>query len=280
MTDPTAISDGRSWRIGCQARPWLQTLSPDDFTARLAETAGEIAVARYTGFETALARLPLDDPKGFSDILATAGGITLCGAHAGGRWWASDVTDDIESLASRAALLPAVGCDQLVVSLQATPENPTDQHLVHIADNLARLGQACRAAAGVKVAFHNHAGELADNARILTAIVDRCDPDDVQLAADIGWVAYAGVDVAEFIRRFGTRLGYLHVRDITRNNEFIEVGRGVLDYPQILDALTAVGYSGWLVVESEFSDTWQGEQTPKETVNAQIQGLLRLLQAP
>ncbi len=261
------------WPIGCQTRPWLQTMSPEAFTGRLPATIGHIAAAGFTGFEAPLLRLPLESPTDLRRMLAASGGMQLCGAHAGGRWGDSDVGAHIESLTRRAAGLPEVGCSRLVVSLQDAPARPTEQDLKCITENLGALGRSCRQAAGVRVGFHNHAAELADDSRILAAIVDRCDPEDIQLAADLGWVAYAGVDVGAFVDRFGHRLAYLHLRDITPENHFVEVGRGTLDYQKILRGLAAERFEGWLVAESEFSRTWQGEKAPEATVRAQIEGI-------
>ncbi len=261
------------WRVGCQTRPWLQTMAPDDFTSGLPATIGYIADAGFTGVEAPLIRLPLESSGEFRRMLAASGGIGLCGAHAGGRWTDPDMAAHIESLTRRAAALPEVGCSQLVVSLQDAPAHPTEADMTCITENLGALAESCRRAAGIRVGFHNHAAELADDAQILAAIVDRCDPDDIQLAADIGWVAYAGVDVGAFIHRFGDRLAYLHLRDITPEKHFVEVGRGNLDYPEILRALAAERFDGWLVAESEFSATWEGEKTPEATVAAQIKGI-------
>lgn len=261
------------WQVGCQTRPWLQTMSPEDFTSHLPATISHIAEAGFSGFEAPLIRLPLESSSTFRRMLAASGGIRLCGAHAGGRWWVPDIAAHIETLTRRAAALPEVGCSQLVVSLQEAPAHPTEEDLTCIAANLGALAESCRRAAGVRVGFHNHAAELADDARILAAIVDRCDPDDIQLAADLGWVAYAGVDVRAFIHRFGDRLAYLHLRDITPEKHFVEVGRGALDYPGLLRALEAEQFDGWLVAESEFSATWAGEKTPEATVAAQFTGI-------
>lgn len=277
MSDQHPSPGTSGWPIGAQARPWLQSWGAEDFAARLGDVMAQIATIGFAGFETALKVLPLDEPEAFLEKAAAAGGIVLCGAHAGGRWWDPSAAETVGSLAAQAARLPALGCNRIEVSMQAAPHALTDEQLQVMAENLTRLGQACRAAGDVRVAFHNHASELADDARVIAAIVERCDPVDVQLGTDLGWVAHAGIDLIEFVERFGSRLAYLHVRDVTSTGEFVEMGRGVLNYRGIFDALEAVGYHGWLVAESELSPIWRGSTDPDETAAAQIQGLRDLL---
>ena len=271
--------DGR-WPLGCQARPWLQTLGREALKARLPEVMVQIAAIGFSGFETALDCLPLDDPEAFHEASARANGLVLCGAHTGGKWWDAAGAESIAPLVDRARRLPALGCRRLVVSMQPLPPGATDEQIDRVAETLEQLGRACRQAADVDVAFHNHAAELADDARVIGAIVERCAA--VGLGADLGWVAHAGMDVAAFLRRFGRRIAYLHVRDVTEfgpQGGFVEVGRGVLDYGAILGALDAVGYAGWLVAESEFTEHWRGATDPRETARAQFGGLRAALAA-
>ncbi|WP_157181367.1 sugar phosphate isomerase/epimerase family protein [Actinopolymorpha alba] len=264
------------WSVGCQARPWLQTLGDAGLTARLGEVMGEIGRIGYAGFETALRCLPVREPRAFAEMSEWAGGLVLTGAHAGARWWDPDDASAVDAHVAQASLLPALGCHRLVVSINALPARPSESQLDQLAASLTRLGRACREAAGVEVAVHNHAREIADGARVISAIVERCPAEDITLGADLGWVAYAGMDVPEFVERFGSRLAYLHLRDVTDHSTgpaFTEIGRGRLDMGAILRALRNVGYTGWIVVESEFSDTWQGAELPEETARAQLAGL-------
>lgn len=235
-----------------------------------------IAEIGFAGFETTIACLPLDDPATFAETSARANGLVLCGAHATGAWWDPASAADIAPLVAQASRLPALGCRRLVVSMQHLPSPQTDDHLRHTAALLSQLGRACRAAGDVQLVFHNHAAELADDARVIAAIVDRCLPEDVSLGPDLGWVAHAGLDVPAFLHRFAARIAYLHLRDVTTPGPlgaFLEVGRGTLPYPDILRALAAANFDGWLVAESELGDTWRGLTDPEETIRAQLQGL-------
>jgi len=264
-----------TWLLGCQARPWLQAMGPETFAANLPDVMRQIATIGYRGFETALAQLPLDAPERFAAWRQEAGGLALAGAHAGGKWWEPGAAETVVAVAEKAAALPALGCDRLVVSGAGIPLPASDDDLATFTDNLAALGRACHAV-GVSVTYHNHAAEVQDEARVLAAIVARCAPDEVMLAPDLGWVAHAGMGVESLLDRFDARIAYLHVRDVTAcgaTGGFIEIGRGILDYRAILAALDHLGYRGWLTVESEFNQFWRGLTDPRETAAAQLAGL-------
>ena len=264
--------------IGCQARPWLQTLGRDELAHRLPDVMAHIADIGFRGFETALNVLPLHEPLAFRDATARANGLILVGAHTGGRWWDPHSTATVASVVALAKQLPALGCQRLVVSMAPPPVESANADLNHATRTLDQLGRACREEAGVSVVFHNHAAELADDALFIRTLVDNCAPENVALGPDLGWVAYAGVNVVEFVQRFGSRIAYLHVRDVTQygpEGSFIEIGRGVLDHAAILAALRAHDYRGWLVAESEFypGSNWSGATDPRVTASLQLSGL-------
>lgn len=248
--------------VGAQARPWLQTWGREKLAERLGEVMARIAGAGFAGFETTIGALPLSSPARFADWSSAAGGLRLCAAHTGGDWWGAP---DLAAIVESAAGLPGLGCDRLVVSGAQRDDRPSVDELTRFAGNLRRLADEC-SLVGVQVGYHNHAGELAHDALVLDAI-------DIPLAPDLGWVAYAGVDVPTFVRRFADRMAYLHVRDVV-DGGFTEVGRGRLDFGAIVGELS--NYSGWWVAESELGERWRGLEDPDATVRAQYEGLRAL----
>lgn len=246
------MSAPTTWPLGCQARPWLQALGREGIAERLSGVMRAIADCGFGGFETALDVLPLARPADFATAREAAGGIALSGAHAGGAWWSPESAATVAALLDRVRQLPALGGDRLVVSMQPPPGGFDAATIARAVARLRELGRGCREA-GVALAFHNHAAELADGGRFFDALVAGCAPDEVGLGADLGWVAYAGADPAAFIRRYATHIAYLHIRDLTATDghaRFTEVGRGALDHGAILAALEAIDYRGWLVAES------------------------------
>ena len=69
---------------------------------------------------------------------------------------------------------------------------------------------------------------------------------------DTAHLEASGDDALAFIRRFGRKIIYTHIKDYdVKKNVFTELGRGNtrLDVGQCLKALKKTGYDGWLTVE-------------------------------
>jgi len=114
------------------------------------------------------------------------------------------------------------------------------------------------AAQGITVGYHNHWTEFVkyDGRYAIDILMDGVDG---VYQVDIGWVAKAGVDVLEYVRGLGDRVGPIHAKDMnadyfTRDPEDINVriGDGVLDIKAIIEQLRAAGtLSRGLIVEQE-----------------------------
>lgn len=264
------------WSFGCQARPWLQTLGRERFGTELPAVMQGIAEIGFAGFETALSSLPVHDPALFAEWRAEANDLELAAAHTGGAWWDPDKGASIPDLLLDVARLPELGCTRLMVSIGKGVLDLDAQHVEKMVIILRTLGEGT-AQYGVTMAIHNHAHELADDARIIRALLAATSPSGLMLGADIGWVVHGGWDPVTFVSEFGARLAYLHVRDVDRvdgQNGFTEVGRGTMDWTAFSDALRAVEFRGWLTAESEFSERWHGLSEPTETAAAQHAGMV------
>ncbi|MEJ7838913.1 MAG: TIM barrel protein, partial [Thermomicrobiales bacterium] len=198
--------------FGCQARPWLQAMGLETFTTELPNVMRTISETGYSGFETALAVLPLNDPGQFAAWRNDANDLRLAAAHTGGAWWEPDKRDSISDLLRQFEQLPGLGCDQVMLSIGAGVVDLSDEDLVAMAGTLAELARNA-AGFGVQIAVHNHAAELSAGARVLTTLMDVSATSGLKLGADLGWVAHAEVDPIAFIDEFGEHLAYLHIRD-------------------------------------------------------------------
>ncbi|WP_321852320.1 TIM barrel protein [Burkholderia diffusa] len=122
---------------------------------------------------------------------------------------------------------------------------------------------------GVKSYVHPHAGcyiEFEDE--VDRAMADL--PEDlVGLCVDTGHSAYAGIDPVKLIERYGSRIGHMHFKNIDREVHaqciaegvdffsaiawgiFCPLGKGVVDFVAVRDALDRIGYKGLAVVEQD-----------------------------
>jgi inosose dehydratase len=107
----------------------------------------------------------------------------------------------------------------------------------------------------IKVAIHNH-GPTDKLYPIPAAAYEKIKDLDrrIGLCDDIGHTTRAGVDVPASIEKYADRLYDLHVKDVseaTAKGTTVEMGRGVINIPQVLQTLIKIDYAGILAFEYE-----------------------------
>ena len=106
---------------------------------------------------------------------------------------------------------------------------------------------------GIACSFHPNSPSgsvfrTRDDYRIL---LDGLDGTLVGFAPDSGHIAKGGMDVIEVFRSYMSFIKHVHFKDITASGEWIGMGTGVIDFPQIATLLSAAGYKGWIMIEEE-----------------------------
>ncbi len=122
---------------------------------------------------------------------------------------------------------------------------------------------------GVRSVIHHHAGGYMDYMDEIDLILSDISADLVGLCFDTGHAYYAGIDPEQGIRKYASRIEYVHFKDIDKsvydvviheNIGFYEacfkklmcpIGEGVLDYGSIRKALTDIEYDGWITIEQD-----------------------------
>jgi len=107
----------------------------------------------------------------------------------------------------------------------------------------------------IKLAIHNHGPEdsrFPSPLDVWKAVL----PYDkrIGLCVDVGHSARAGTDPADAIRKCGERLYDVHLKDIStlgRENNAVEVGRGILNQRAIMGALMAIKFPYMAAFEYE-----------------------------
>jgi inosose dehydratase len=116
---------------------------------------------------------------------------------------------------------------------------------------------------------HPHLGTEIQDEDEIDAIMELTDPRHVFFAPDTAHLSSAGIDVAQMLRRYGERVAYMHLKDLTPDNPdaqtfpilsgnealpiFCELGLGTIDFDPIIAAIDEIGYDGWLTVEIDQS---------------------------
>ncbi len=107
----------------------------------------------------------------------------------------------------------------------------------------------------IKLAIHNHGpgDELYPGPASVYEKVANLDPR-MGLCIDVGHTERIAVNPAEAIVKFADRLHDVHLKDVTESTAdgtTIEIGRGVIEIPQILRALLKINYTGTVAFEFE-----------------------------
>ena len=121
---------------------------------------------------------------------------------------------------------------------------------------------------GLVFAYHHHLMMLVEKADEIAAFCD-ATKDSVGLLLDTGHATAAGADYAEIIRRFGSRIVHIHLKDVrravlkrilesdasfnagVREGYFTVPGDGDVDFSELRNFVRNSGYRGWVIVEAE-----------------------------
>ncbi|MEA2608946.1 MAG: inosose dehydratase [Chloroflexota bacterium] len=126
--------------------------------------------------------------------------------------------------------------------------------------------------AGHRLAFHPHAATFVETPDEVDRLVALTDAERVGICLDVGHYLVGGGDPVEALRRLGSRVTHVHLKDVdpavlaalrsgalagferaVRARVFTELGAGVLDLLGCLRALADRDYAGWLMVEQDSS---------------------------
>jgi inosose dehydratase len=122
---------------------------------------------------------------------------------------------------------------------------------------------------GLQLTVHHHMGTGVQTGPEIDRLMRQTDPALVGLLYDTGHLAFSGEDLLAVLHRHAGRIRHVHLKDVrsdvlarvlpeqmsfldaVRAGVFTVPGDGSIDFVPIFQALAAIGYSGWLVVEAE-----------------------------
>lgn len=192
--------------------------------------------------------------------------------------------DAIDAARDRLAILHEGGGEVLVVALDGSPERSawsarandprtprlTDDGWRRLIKLVERLASDTRDL-GHGFAWHQHTATYVETPAELDRLLDStAAAGTVGVCLDVGHYTVAGGDPVDAIRRYGARIGHVHLKDVdpavlhrlrageiadfgaaVRDRIFTELGAGVIDLPAILVQLAVLDYAGWLMVEQD-----------------------------
>ena len=220
----------------------LQLYTVRDETARdFKSTLHRVAEIGYTAVE--FAGYGNLSSKDMATLLADTG-LHAIGSHVTLPALEKDFDGEINSCLD-------LGCPLLVVPSVAekwrTGQGTKD--LCKILNAYGRLAQTH----GITLVYHNHDFEFRPDVAgklMIDTLVAGTDPALLKLELDVFWAAFAGVAPIGFISKYAERVVALHLKDMTPNHTFTEVGDGILDIASYAKAAQAGG-TKYFIVEND-----------------------------
>jgi inosose dehydratase len=253
-----------SWGI-CEVPDWGEMLPASRVLSEMSAlgfTATELGAPGFLPDEPAALRAALDEH-----------GLTLIGAfvplvlHD-----PSGQGSALESATRAADLLAGAGGEVFVTAAvideEWAPRRPlSDTEWDHLASMLRQIA-GLTSDRGLRHVVHPHIGTVVQNADEIERLLEL---SDVALCLDTGHFTVGGFDPVDFVRRFGHRVGHVHLKDVdeavagqVRRDElslmeavqqglFPPLGRGDVAIDEVVTHLEREGYQGWYVLEQDMA---------------------------
>jgi len=208
----------------------------------------EIAEVGYKAFETFGLEEYYSRMEEFKELVARRG-LTLTSIYCGGSFIDGDkLKEEISQIRRTIEFLNKMGCSQVILGGgQKKEEGNTAEDYQTMASALNEIGKIAQDS-GLQACYHPHSGTMVENRQQLSWLCESTDSDLIFLALDTAHLVRGGADPVEVFRTYSDRIKYVHFKDI-RNNEFVELGEGIVNFPEVIKVLEENNYYGWLVVE-------------------------------
>ena len=219
-------------------------------------------------------------PAELSDALASRGLSVAGGTVAGAGGPHKDFAAVLEATRAVAALTAAVGGENVVfVPVPGYRDDVTGAYFEPavlgasswqaLVRNTDTLGRMVFEEFGLHLRFHPHADYQVETQEQVEQFLLDTDPQFVSLCLDTGHLAYRRADVPGLIRKYPSRIGYVHIKQMdpaialravgedlafgqaVAMGASIEPPAGEPDIPSVMDALSELDAELFVVVEQD-----------------------------
>lgn len=146
---------------------------------------------------------------------------------------------------------------QILDQLKPYPRTVTPDECRQLGKLLTEIGKRT-ADIGIPVAYHNHLNTISEHPQNLDLVLENSDPKYVKLLLDAGHMVAGGGDPAKAIDRYHDRILFMHLKDVVDQPmtgksqypfQWVELGRGKVNFDSVFAALDRANFKGWAVVE-------------------------------
>jgi len=234
-------------RAGCSAITWSDNAK---------DAIQDIAAAGFAGIQLRAPTIDqFPDPHALRDLLAEHK-LTFVALSSGSASLDPAVRrSQLDTHAKHAHYVHEAG--GLYMQILAAPAKPmqtfTAAEYKLQGEIFTEIGKAI-ADYGIKLGFHNHMNSVGQPPEAVDAVLNESDPNYLYLELDVAHYLQGGGDPAAAIRKHGRRILFMHFKDVRgpagiEGYEWVELGKGRVDFPAVFAALHAVNFRGWGIVE-------------------------------
>ena len=209
---------------------------------------GTLAELRKIGYrEVELAGLYDRTPAQFRAALDKAG-LVAASAHY-------SLTELRSSWPRVIAEAKALGNQHIVAAWIDEGERKAVGDWTRIAAELNKLGERARGS-GLQLAYHNHSYEFGkvDGKLPYDILLTETDKSLVGFELDLYWMTEGDQSPRAYFARHPGRFTMLHVKDRTADGKMVDVGKGVIDFPNIFANAGRAGVQHYFVENDEPTD--------------------------
>jgi inosose dehydratase len=169
---------------------------------------------------------------------------------------------------SVAAFLKAAGAEYIALGWDVPwgpgrkpyVRTPADvRQAIRTADEIGRISLEQH---GIFVALH---AERDIPKEITLQILDGTNPKYLRFCADVGHLTAMGLDAVETVKKYASRLAVSHWKDFDpklggpsylagSTGDFVELGRGVVDFRGLANLYREIGFDGWVQLELDHTN--------------------------
>lgn len=134
----------------------------------------------------------------------------------------------------------------------------TPEDVTHTVRSMDELGKISLEEHGIPLAFH---AERDVPKEMILKILDQTNPKYMRLCADVGHFTAAGLDAVQTVKTYASRLAASHWKDYDpklpgphylgseASGDFVELGKGIVDFPALADLYRQIDFDGWVQLE-------------------------------
>lgn len=253
----------------------------------------EIAQAGYAGTELGPYGFLPTEPIRLRQELDRRG-LTLCSAFVAMHLGTSAAHEaGFSHVEGTVHLVSQAGCGLLILSDEISAQRSQTAGRTSEAHSLSWTKQEWKSAeraigevmtrcrrAGLRVAFHHHVGTHVETPEEVERLFSIFSPDELGLCLDTGHCYYGGGDPLAVLERYADRVRSVHLKDVdaqrleearrhkmdfhegVRHGVFVPLGKGAVNFSQVLALLRKHDFDGWVVVEQDVLAGGQGADSP------------------